>query len=94
MQKMALIDFAVLKLYEDEDALCTDVSEIYLFLPLIDRGVTLSPFVGYYDDADLDAADLVQFSSFRDAWFDSRSLLPRDLNPYKMEGEEPVPAAR
>lgn len=94
LQKVSLIDFSAIQPYEDEDALCTDLSEIYLCAPLIDRGATLQPFIGYYDESDLDEVDRSRCSSFRDAWFDLRSLLPRDLNPYKMEGEEPTGAAQ
>ena len=83
------IDFGLLQPHEDEHLGWTDVSSIDLFALNMNRGITLPPYVGYYDESEINDGDLAWCSAFRDAWFDLRVVLPRDLNPYKMEDDEP-----
>ncbi len=75
-RKISEIDFETLQPHEDEHLRWTDVSSIEFDVLSMNRGITLPPYVAYYDDAEVNDEKLSLFSEFRDAWFDLRALLP------------------
>lgn len=89
MDRVSLIDFDALQPHDDEHHRYTNANSIELHALKLGCGTILPPFVGYYGETEMDAGDLAWCYAFRGASLDLRALFPRDLNPYKMEGEEP-----